>query len=78
VIEGVRRRLSERFLEGSPFRPAIAGNPKFEIAIRGWIGFVEHATIDWCADPKLTREELRDLLAQVLLAIVTALPQIIR
>ena len=77
VIEGVRRRLSERFLEGSPFRPALAGNPKFEIAMRGWIGFVEHATIDWCADPKLTREELRELLSQVLLAIVTALPQII-
>jgi AcrR family transcriptional regulator len=77
VIEGVRRQLSEHFLDGSPFRPALAGNPKFEVAVRGWIGFVEHATIDWCADPKLTREELRDLLSQILLAIMTAITQII-
>ena len=30
--------------------------PRFETAVRGWIGFVEHATIDWCANPRLTRE----------------------
>ena len=30
VIEGVRRRLSDRFLDGSPFKPMLAGNAKFE------------------------------------------------
>jgi AcrR family transcriptional regulator len=78
VVEGVRRRLSERFLEGTPFK-LLSGNPRIEVAIRGWIGFVEHATIDWCADPKLTRDELRDLLSQILLAIMTAItPQLLK
>jgi AcrR family transcriptional regulator len=79
VVEGVRTRLSERFLEGSPFKPLLEGNPRFEVAVRGWIGFVEHATIDWCADPKLSRDELRDLLSQILLAIMTAVtPELLR
>ena len=79
VIEGVRRRLSDRFLDGSPFKPMLAGNPKFESTLAGWIGFVEHATIDWCANPKLSRDELRDLLSQILLAIMTAItPQLLR
>ena len=42
----------------------------FETVVRGWIGFVEGASIDWCANPRLTRAELRDLLAQVLLEIM--------
>ncbi|HWU89114.1 MAG TPA: helix-turn-helix domain-containing protein, partial [Kofleriaceae bacterium] len=62
VVEGVRTRLFERFLSGSPFAPIFAGDPKFETAIRGWIGFVEAASIDWCANPRLTKAELRDLL----------------
>lgn len=79
VVEGVRRRLSERFLDGSPFETTLRGNPRFEVALRGWIGFVEHATIDWCADPKLSRDELRDLLSQILLAIMTTVtPQLLR
>ena len=79
VIEGVRRRLSDRFLDGSPFKPMLAGNPKFESTLAGWIGFVEHATIDWCANPKLTRDELRDLLSQILLAIMSTItPQLLR
>src|SRR3569832_559439 len=45
VSEGVRRRRSDRFLDGSPFKPMLAGNPKFESTLAGWIGFVEHATI---------------------------------
>ena len=79
VIEGVRRQLSDRFLEGSPFQPMLAGNIRFQTAVRGWIGFVEHVTIDWCADPKLTRDQLRDLLSQILVAIMTAVaPQLLK
>jgi AcrR family transcriptional regulator len=79
VVEGVRRRLSDRFLEGSPFKPMLEGNARFEVAVRGWIGFVEHATIDWCTDARLTRDELRDLLSQILIAIMTAItPQLLK
>ncbi|HEY1810843.1 MAG TPA: TetR/AcrR family transcriptional regulator [Kofleriaceae bacterium] len=79
VIEGVRRTLSDEFLEGSPFAGLLAKNPRFAIAVRGWIGFVEQVSIDWCAEPKLPRDELRDLLSQILFAIIGAIaPQILR
>jgi AcrR family transcriptional regulator len=73
VVEGVRGRLFQQFLSGSPLAGLPAGDPRFELAIRGWIGFVEAASIDWCADPRpsrLSREELRELLAQILFEIL--------
>ena len=77
VIEGVRARLFERFLVGSPFSTLLANDVRFQTAVRGWIGFVEAASIDWCANPRLTKLELRDLLAQVLFEIMrVTTPQI--
>ena len=79
VIEGVRRTLSDEFLEGSPFAPLLENNPRFAIATRGWIGFVEQVSIDWCAEPRLSRDELRDLLSQILFAIIGVIaPQVLR
>jgi AcrR family transcriptional regulator len=69
VIESVRERLFQRFLERSPFEPMLRDDPRFRTAARGWIGFVEGATIDWCADPRISRDDLRDLLAQLVVAI---------
>ena len=66
VVEGVRTRLFERFLTGPPFTGVFTGDVRFETAVRGWIGFVEAATIDWCVNPRLSQAELRDLLAQIL------------
>ena len=43
---------------------------RFQTAVRGWIGFVEGATIDWCANPRMSRDELRELLAAILFAII--------
>jgi AcrR family transcriptional regulator len=70
VVEGVRIRMFETFLEGSPFAPLVAGDARFEIALRGWIGLVEAATIDWCVRPRLTRTELRELLVSILFQIL--------
>jgi AcrR family transcriptional regulator len=78
VVESARKRLSDQFLEGSPFATLLGGNARFAIATRGWIGFVEQVSIDWCAEPKLSRDELRDLLSQILFAIIGAIaPQIL-
>ncbi len=71
VVEGVRTRLADRFLDGSPFAPVLRGEPRFETALRGWIGFVEGASIDWCAHPRMTRDALREMLAQVLFAVLS-------
>ena len=66
VIESVRTRLFDKFLVGSPFASLLAGDARFETAVRGWIGFVEAASIDWCANPRLSHAELRELLTAVL------------
>lgn len=70
VVEGVRSRLFQQILSGSAFAAMVAGDPKFELAIRGWIGFVEAASIDWVASPRLSRVELRELLTQILFEVV--------
>jgi AcrR family transcriptional regulator len=68
VIEGVSSRLFDKFLSGSPFASLLTGDARFETAVRGWIGFVEAASIDWCANPRLSRAELCALLTEVLFA----------
>ena len=70
VIEGVRRRMMDTFLKDSPFAPVLAGDAKFETSVRGWIGFVEFVTIDWCVNPRLSRVELRELLTEILFQIL--------
>lgn len=70
VIESVRTRLFDRFLSGSPFAGLLAGDARFETAVRGWIGFVEAASIDWCANPRLSQLELRELMTEVLFEIM--------
>ena len=78
VISGVRKRLAESFLDGSPLQPMLAGKPAFETAVRGWLGFVEHASIDWLETNRMTRDQLRDLMSEVLLAIMRVVaPQLL-
>src|SRR5688500_9641831 len=71
VVESVRTRLFEKLLAGSPFASLLAGDARFETAVRGWIGFVEAASIDWCANPRLTQPELCELMTLVLLQIMS-------
>ncbi len=78
VITGVRKRLAESFLDGSPLQPMLANKPAFETAVRGWLGFVEHASIDWLETARMPRDQLRDLLSDVLLAIMRVVaPQLL-
>jgi AcrR family transcriptional regulator len=79
VIEAVRAKLFERFLQRSPFAPALHDDPTITIGIRGWMGFVEAASISWCADPRLTRAELRELLTKILFEIMKVVaPTLVR
>jgi len=78
VVSGVRKRLAESFLDGSPLQPMLAGKPAFETAVRGWLGFVEHASIDWLETSRMARDQLRDLMSEVLLAIMRVVaPQLL-
>jgi AcrR family transcriptional regulator len=74
VVEGVRTKLFDLFIHGTPMAPVLDGNVRFEVLVRGWIGFVERATLDWCLAPRLTLVELRELLVQVLAEILRLVP----
>jgi len=79
VVEDVRKRLADNFLEQTPFALMLSKDVRFQTAVKGWIGFVEGATIDWCANPRLSQTELRELLASILFAIISAVaPQLIK
>lgn len=72
VIESVRTRLFDKLLFGSAFANLLSGDARFETAARGWLGFVEAASIDWCANPRLSRLELRELMTTALFEIMRA------
>lgn len=46
--------------------------PRVRLALRGWLGFVEGSSLDWLARRDLPRDQLRDLLAQMLLTTLVA------
>jgi AcrR family transcriptional regulator len=65
IVDDTRSALGVRLLEGTPVD---AKDPLVRLALRGWIGFVEAATLDWLdGKRKVGREKLRELLAQTLM-----------
>ncbi|MDR6912751.1 AcrR family transcriptional regulator [Rhodococcus fascians] len=46
--------------------------PTIDVAVRGWIAFVEEATITWLRNPQITRDELIDLNVNALPAVALA------
>ncbi|MFE3290364.1 TetR/AcrR family transcriptional regulator [Rhodococcus sp. NPDC059234] len=67
-FERTRATMADRIVAQLP-RIGIAADARVTLGVRGWIAFVEEATISWLRDPQITREELIDL-------IVTALPAV--
>lgn len=71
IFEDTRTQMAERVLEQAP-KIGIERTPRAELAVRGWVAFVEETAISWLTDPKLTKAELLELVAQALPAV--ALP----
>ena len=46
--------------------------PALRVAVRGWVGFVEAASLDWLEHGGLDRRELRDMLIAALGGAVNA------
>lgn len=69
ILESTRARFAARIAA----RLGLAGpSPLVRIALRGWIGSCEGASLDWLEHRDLPRDVLRDHLAQMLLAALTA------
>jgi len=69
IVETTRRSIADRILSRlGQTQPT----PLLRTALRGWIGFVEAASLDWLERRDLPREALRALCAQLLVAALTA------
>ncbi|MCD2108948.1 TetR/AcrR family transcriptional regulator [Rhodococcus erythropolis] len=71
VFEHTRDIMAKRTLDQLP-KIGLTRTPQVELAVRGWIAFVEEATISWLRAPAITREELIDLTVQSLPALALA------
>jgi AcrR family transcriptional regulator len=63
IVEEVRGAMVARLLADLAETPP---PPALRIAVRGWVGFVEAASLDWLAHGGLERSELRELLVAAL------------
>jgi AcrR family transcriptional regulator len=68
IVEDVRSAMVNRILDDFRGEPS----PAVRIAVRGWVGFAEAASLEWLERRELTREELRDLLIQALTGAIGA------
>jgi AcrR family transcriptional regulator len=69
IVEGVRAAMAHRILDD-----IVDGDPPpgVRIAVRGWVGFAEAASLEWLERGELTRDELRELLVRALTGAVAA------
>jgi AcrR family transcriptional regulator len=75
VIEATRTTYVETFLHdlaGTPLAALTQGNTLVRVAVRGWLGFIEAASLDWLAHPEVDRVRLRDMMIDVLLTTLRA------
>ena len=74
IVEDVRAAMAGRILEDLPLEggPPPAG---VRIAVRGWVGFAEAASLEWLERREIPRDELRDLLIKALTGAVGAAAQ---
>ena len=67
IVERSRSEVVRRITRGiGGGRPS----PMMRIALRGWIGFLEAASLDWLDRKDVTKEQLVDLLARSLSATI--------
>lgn len=64
IVDATRDRFVGRIIGGVERPPALA------LAVRGWIGFVEGATLEWLETRAVDRGTLRELLAGSLAAAI--------
>lgn len=73
IVEDVRAAMAGRILDDLPLEGELP--PAVRIAVRGWVGFAEAASLEWLERREVTREELRDLLIKALTGAVGAAAQ---
>jgi AcrR family transcriptional regulator len=73
IVEEVRSAMVARLLVDLPATPAGEEPPvALRVAVRGWVGFVEAASLDWLEHGGLARADLREMLIAALGGAVSA------
>jgi AcrR family transcriptional regulator len=70
VADRVRDAAYSVIVETAPGLPQMS--PRLRVAIRGWIGLVEAASLEWAERPGMERGDLVELLVQALASLVQA------
>lgn len=70
VVEAVRDGIANEFF-ASPVGRLLEQKPLSRVAIRGWIGMVEAASIEWLANRKIDKIDVREMLVDQLFAVLT-------
>lgn len=68
IVDRTRRRFLDRMLQALQMSD---DNARLRVTLRGVIGFVEAASVDWAERRDLSRDELTELLVQVCVSSVT-------
>lgn len=71
VFDDTRSVMAARVLDHAPTF-GIEVTPATELAVHGWIAFVEETMIRWLADPVIDRDELLAVISASLPALATA------
>ncbi len=73
IVEEVRGAMVARLLDDLPVTPPGEEPPvALRVAVRGWVGFVEAASLDWLEHRGLARADLREMLIAALGGAVSA------
>ncbi|HEY7200401.1 MAG TPA: TetR/AcrR family transcriptional regulator, partial [Candidatus Dormibacteraeota bacterium] len=70
VVEEVREAIRDRVLAGFGVEQP---RPRLRMAVTGWVGLVEAASLEWLARPAMSQDELLRILTLALPAIVSTL-----
>jgi AcrR family transcriptional regulator len=73
IVEQVRATMARRILDDLPLDGPPP--PAVRVAVRGWVGFAEAASLEWVERREVSREELRELLIKALTGTVGAAAQ---
>ena len=71
IVTDAHKQVVDRAIASLPLNGATPP-PGLELAMHGWVAFIDQVSIAWLEHPALPREELREMLVHQFVAIATA------
>jgi AcrR family transcriptional regulator len=71
VVAAARQKVVKRTIASLPLNGAVPP-PGLELALHGWVAFVDEVSIAWLEHPALAREDLREMLVHQFVGILAA------